>query len=176
MAATTAAQALGPARQRHALLDQRAALHAAQQNPHLDEQQRLHTMAQAERRAVQALLQQGAQLELEAAQWGEVDRAFSRQGIQSFALEGVLGELQVSCHLHSSAVCLVTSAMASRALRRRGCWGSCIQSFALEGALGELHPELCAGGGGGGAAGEPSAVPFPQLPSTLCVECVPGEL
>ena len=99
MAATAAAQALGPARQQHALLEQRAALHAAQQNPYLHEQQRLHTLAQAERRAVQALLQQGAQLELEAAQWGEVDRAFSRQGIQSFALEGVLGELQASRHL-----------------------------------------------------------------------------
>jgi len=27
--------------------------------------------------------------------WGEVDRAFGRTGVQSFALEGVLGELQV---------------------------------------------------------------------------------
>ena len=99
MAAAAAAQALGPARQQHALVEQQAALHAAQQNPYLDEQQRLHTLAQAERRTVQALLQQGAQLELEAAQWGEVDRAFSRQGIQSFALEGVLGELQVSHRL-----------------------------------------------------------------------------
>ena len=27
--------------------------------------------------------------------WGEVDRGFGRTGVQSFALEGVLGELQV---------------------------------------------------------------------------------
>ena len=38
---------------------------------------------------------QGAVLE-------ELDRGFSRTGIQSFALEGILGELQVWQHVHAS--------------------------------------------------------------------------
>ena len=31
--------------------------------------------------------------------WGEVERGLGRTGVQSFALEGVLGELQVPCLL-----------------------------------------------------------------------------
>lgn len=32
---------------------------------------------------------------MQVSLWGEVDRGFGRTGVQSFALEGVLGELQV---------------------------------------------------------------------------------
>lgn len=32
---------------------------------------------------------------VQVGMWAEVDRGFGRTGVQSFALEGVLGELQV---------------------------------------------------------------------------------
>lgn len=35
-------------------------------------------------------------LQSEVGVWGEVERGFGRTGVQSFAIEGVLGELQVS--------------------------------------------------------------------------------
>lgn len=45
-------------------------------------------------------------LQSEVGVWGEVERGFGRTGVQSFAIEGVLGELQVSptlpcrcCHI-----------------------------------------------------------------------------
>ena len=38
----------------------------------------------------------------QAAVLEELDRGFSRTGIQSFALEGILGELQVWQRVHAS--------------------------------------------------------------------------
>ena len=39
---------------------------------------------------------QKGSLQSEVGVWGEVERGFGRTGVQSFAIEGVLGELQVS--------------------------------------------------------------------------------
>ena len=39
---------------------------------------------------------QKGSLQSEVEVWGEVERGFGRTGVQSFAIEGVLGELQVS--------------------------------------------------------------------------------
>ena len=42
------------------------------------------------------LQMQKVSLQSEVGVWGEVERGFGRTGVQSFAIEGVLGELQVS--------------------------------------------------------------------------------
>lgn len=62
----------------------------------------------------------------EASRWGreaewlkEVDVAFSRTGVQSFALEGILGELQVRRSLRTVRTCCGQSVNAELFLLRR---------------------------------------------------------
>lgn len=55
---------------------------------------------------MQSLQVQKGWLQSEVGVWGEVDRALGRTGVQSFAIEGVLGELQVgSTKVLSTAYC-----------------------------------------------------------------------
>ncbi|KAK9831282.1 hypothetical protein WJX74_010231 [Apatococcus lobatus] len=69
--------------------------HQSQTNEHEGEAHRLKSMQQEEEalEATTTAAQQAAAIE--SAWLAELDAAFSRTGIQSFAIEGVLGELQV---------------------------------------------------------------------------------
>ena len=70
------------------------------------EAQRLMSMQQDEEDLEAAAAQAQRAAAAEGAWLAELDAAFSRTGIQSFAIEGILGELQVR-HL----VCYHTSSM-----------------------------------------------------------------
>ena len=53
---------------------------------------------QQDEEALEAAAAEAQQAAAAEATWlAELDTAFSRTGIQSFAIEGVLGELQVGC-------------------------------------------------------------------------------
>ena len=64
-------------------------------NPHLGEASVLQGLVASETAALEAAKSGAAQWQQEAEWARELDAAFGRTGVQSFALEGVLGELQV---------------------------------------------------------------------------------
>ncbi|KAL0033719.1 hypothetical protein WJX77_002381 [Trebouxia sp. C0004] len=63
-------------------------------NPYSAEFSRLGQLQAESQEALDLLNAQKADLQQQVCLWGEVDRGFGRTGVQSFALEGVLGELQ----------------------------------------------------------------------------------
>ncbi|KAL0053768.1 hypothetical protein WJX82_010500 [Trebouxia sp. C0006] len=63
-------------------------------NPYSAEFSRLSQLQAESQEALDLLNTQKADLQQQVSLWGEVDRGFGRTGVQSFALEGVLGELQ----------------------------------------------------------------------------------
>jgi len=79
---------------RAALLRQRAAAAAAAPDPHAGEAARLDVLAGEEAAAGAAAAKALARASAAAACLAELDAAFGRTGVQSFALEGVLGDLQ----------------------------------------------------------------------------------
>lgn len=66
----------------------------------------------------------------------ELDAAFSRTGIQSFAVEGVLGELQVSALLLAG---LASSGTMTKSLASSHCLLLFVVSCTIIGVLGELQ-------------------------------------
>lgn len=77
-------------------LQQHAAAAAAERNPHEGEAARLAALA-AEATATLAVLgDRRGDVGRQVSMLAELDTGFSRTGVQSFALEGILGELQVS--------------------------------------------------------------------------------
>ncbi|KAK9830414.1 hypothetical protein WJX72_011641 [[Myrmecia] bisecta] len=79
----------------HAVLRQQAEQLSLQPNPHAAEKSRLDRQVVEERARLQKAEAVSAGLAEEVGWLVELDNAFGRSGIQSFALEGVLGELQV---------------------------------------------------------------------------------
>ncbi len=67
--------------------------------PLIDEVQRMESMQKQESDLVAAAADAQSEAALQTAWLTELDAAFSRTGIQSFAVEGVLGELQVTLTL-----------------------------------------------------------------------------
>ena len=68
---------------------------AAAISPYAREAARLAALAGAERDVAQECAEEAEGSRTEADLYAELDEAFSRTGIQSYALEGILGELQV---------------------------------------------------------------------------------
>ncbi|KAK9863227.1 hypothetical protein WJX84_009464 [Apatococcus fuscideae] len=105
-----------PALAHHQRLQSNLTSHQAQKNEHKGEAGRMQAMQRQEEalRASAAEAQQAAATE--AAWLAELDAAFSRTGIQSFAIEGVLGELQVvtSRYLEQLSTGMVLKLSATR--------------------------------------------------------------
>ena len=72
---------------------------AREANPCLGEVAVLEGLILSEASALEEAQQQSSTWDSEAGWLGELDSAFGRTGVQSFALEGILGELQVSVPL-----------------------------------------------------------------------------
>ena len=85
---------------RAAALAQRGEALRASQNPFTGEAARLAQLAAGEAAAAGAAGAAAAAAARRAGALGEVDAAFGRTGAQSFALEGVLGELQARHSAH----------------------------------------------------------------------------
>ena len=68
---------------------------AGEVNPHAGEGAQLQQLIHSAQQELEAAEKGQAALEHEVAWRGIVDKAFGRGGIQSFALEGILQELQV---------------------------------------------------------------------------------
>lgn len=63
-------------------------------NPYSAEASRLTQLRAESQQALEVLQTQQTDLQRQVGMWGEVDRGLGRTGVQSFALEGILGELQ----------------------------------------------------------------------------------
>ena len=64
-------------------------------NPHVSEQTMLRQLLKDTQDGCAKLQMENQQLAAAEVLWQEVHKAFKRDGIQSFALEGVLGQLEV---------------------------------------------------------------------------------
>lgn len=78
-------------------LQQQAEAAAAERNPHEGEAARLQAVAEEATATLAALDARRADLAGLVSTLAELDMGFGRTGVQSFALEGILGELQVCC-------------------------------------------------------------------------------
>ncbi|KAL0029555.1 hypothetical protein WJX79_003952 [Trebouxia sp. C0005] len=80
----------------HDCMLQQQQLEASRQavNPYSAEFSRLSQLQAESQEALDLLNTQKVDLQQQVGMWAEVDRGFGRTGVQSFALEGVLGELQ----------------------------------------------------------------------------------
>lgn len=72
-----------------------AAAAEAERNPYEGERQRLLALAEEASGKLQAAQERQVALSQEMKVLSELDSGFSRTGVQSFALEGILGDLQV---------------------------------------------------------------------------------
>lgn len=78
-------------------LQQHAEAAVAERNPHEGEADRLQALAEEAAATLEALDDRRADLARLVSTLAELDAGFGRTGMQSFALEGILGELQVRC-------------------------------------------------------------------------------
>ena len=132
----------------------RGATVAAEPNPIAAERARLATLMAEAAEALDAVGERGGVLRAQAEMLGHLDAAFGRTGVQSFALEGILGELQVPvhaalnacmrlpCHLHQGHARTASCHLAVRA---------CLQNVVCSAALNRMrslrllqqHAHLC---------------------------------
>ena len=80
---------------------------AAERNPHKGEAAQLSALAQEASAKLAAVEGRRGDLGHQVSTLAELDAGFGRTGVQSYALEGILGELQVgsSTYKHRAASC-----------------------------------------------------------------------
>jgi hypothetical protein len=77
------------------VLQQQAKALETERNPHSAESERLESLVTDERAALTAVYSSLLTIRADCVHLTDVDKAFGPAGVQSFALEAVLGELQV---------------------------------------------------------------------------------